>query len=127
MTTPDNDRWRGLMMFTIERCLRRRPRSEHPELREIAVRSQTSDAARQEVVFMWQFQEKMWEEELAAEGEARGRLVACRANLLAVLEERFGSLPEEVVRRIENTGDVDRLMAAVRQAVHVAAPQDLSL
>ena len=49
--------------------------------------------------------EQTWEQELLARGEARGeargQLRAYRENLRELLEERFGPLPEGVIRQIQ--------------------------
>ena len=58
--------------------------------------------------------EQTWEQELLAMGEARGkvegRLIACKENLRALLEERFGPLPLELGERIEATTDLERAL-----------------
>ena len=43
------------------------------------------------------------------------------------LEERFGSLPEGVVQRIEAATDLERLRSAMRQVVHMADLSELDL
>jgi hypothetical protein len=42
------------------------------------------------------------------------RLETRRDDLLAMLEDRFGPLPEEVVRRVQATTDLAKLKAALR-------------
>ena len=72
-----------------------------------------------------------WEQELvargAALGEARGELRARREDLRALLEERFGPLPQGLAERIEATDDLERLRGALRQVLHVQSPDELDL
>jgi len=62
-----------------------------------------------------------------ARGEARGELRARRDDLRALLEERFGSLPQGLAERIEATDDLERLRGALRQVLHVQSPDELDL
>jgi hypothetical protein len=58
---------------------------------------------------------------------AEGQLLGYRHNLRAVLEERFGTLPEVLVQRIEASADLDRMQAALLQAVHMDRLDELQL
>jgi hypothetical protein len=71
--------------------------------------------------------EQTWEQELLARGKVEGQLIACRENLRALLEERYGALPPELAERIEQATDLERLRNAVRQVVHLTALSDLAL
>jgi len=44
-----------------------------------------------------------------------------------LLQERFGVIPETVLQRIEACDDLERLRAAVRQVVHITAPEELQV
>jgi hypothetical protein len=66
---------------------------------------------------------RTWPEELLAEGQLR----EARAILRELLEDRFGSLPEALVRRIEQTQDSARLRQAIRQVLHIKELADLDL
>jgi hypothetical protein len=50
-----------------------------------------------------------------------------REYLCERLQERFGTLPEDVLRRIEACEDPARLKAAFRQALHIPSPEELQL
>jgi hypothetical protein len=54
-------------------------------------------------------------------------LTTCRELLRAMLEEHFGTLPSDLLQRIEQTEDIDRLKACVRQAVHITKLDELTL
>jgi hypothetical protein len=56
-----------------------------------------------------------------------GALRACRSDLRAVLEERFGSLPESLVQRIEEIEDSQRLQACIRQVLHIQSLDELQV
>jgi predicted transposase YdaD len=78
--------------------------------------------------------EQTWEQELLARGraqgeargEARGELRTCRETLRMQLEDRFGTLPLELVERIE-AAELPGLLPALRQAVHIASLGELHL
>jgi hypothetical protein len=57
-----------------------------------------------------------WQAEARAEGEARGRLRATGAALVAFLEARFQTMPPDLVDRIRTTSDVERLAGLVALA-----------
>jgi hypothetical protein len=73
-----------------------------------------------EVVF------KSWQEDMAEE-RAQVALRQTRIALRAVLEERFGGLPEDLVQRLESATDLAALLACIRQAVHVRSLDELQL
>jgi hypothetical protein len=84
-------------------------------------------ATRVEVQGMSETIERTWEQEILARGEARGELRTRREDLRLVLEERFGKLPAELARRIDETEDPDRLRGALRQVVRLHSLADLKL
>ena len=47
--------------------------------------------------------------------------------LITMLEERFGTIPQQIVERIKAVDDPSRLQAAIRQAIRIATPNDLQL
>lgn len=61
------------------------------------------------------------------EGRQEGQLEERRQSILAILSERFETVPPEVAARVNAATDLDRLAAAVRQAVRVADPNELQL
>jgi hypothetical protein len=62
-----------------------------------------------------------------SEGKTEGALEVLRRTLRQLLEDRLGSVPPVVLNQIENSTDIERLNAAVRQVLHVVKPQDLTL
>jgi hypothetical protein len=62
-----------------------------------------------------------------AKGRQEGKQEACRENLRALLEDRFGTLSEEVLQRIAHCADLARLQAAIRQAWRVQRPDEIAL
>jgi hypothetical protein len=50
-----------------------------------------------------------------------------RTHLRHLLQVRFGTVPESVRQRIEQTSNPERLRAALRQVLHINAPDDLLL
>ena len=47
--------------------------------------------------------------------------------LITMLEERFGTISQQLVERIKVLDDPSRLQAAIRQAIRIATPNDLQL
>jgi hypothetical protein len=64
-----------------------------------------------------------WEQEVFARGELRGSRVMLRI----VLEAQFGQLPEDLIRRIETTEDLEKLEAWVQQAACITSLDQLVL
>jgi hypothetical protein len=75
--------------------------------------------------------EQTWDEwaktHYTAEGEKTGELRAERRVLRAMLEDRFGALPEALVQRIEATEDLQQLEACCRQVVRIQSLDELQL
>jgi hypothetical protein len=97
-----------------------------------AAQATQADVNRQkEVGLMGQtIAEAIWEEgrlKGRSEGHSEGELSASRRVLRQLLTERFGTLPETVLQRIEVARDLNRLMAAALQVSHLASPKDLQL
>jgi Domain of unknown function (DUF4351) len=67
--------------------------------------------------------EAIWEEGLL-KGRSEG-LSASRRLVRQLLAKRFGTVPDAIIQRIENTTDLDRLTAAALQVLDIAAPEDL--
>lgn len=61
------------------------------------------------------------------EGRAEGEILASKAALRALLEERFGTLPEVLIDRIEAATDLPRLQMAIRQVLRLEKLDDLQL
>jgi hypothetical protein len=79
---------------------------------------------------MAQSLQQSWEEEmmeLARRRASEAALNVSREYLRVVLEERFGTIPEAVLQRIQQTDDPDRLTAGLRQALHITSPDELTL
>ena len=66
-------------------------------------------------------------EEGRVDGIREGQLLHARATLRQLLEDRFGTLPESLIQRIDNTADLNRLQNAIRQVYRVGKLDDLPL
>ena len=56
-----------------------------------------------------------------------GAAAARQEDLLTLLQERFGTVPPDVESRIRSTTDLNRLQAALRQVLHISAPDEIQL
>lgn len=61
------------------------------------------------------------------EGVREGRVEIAREAVLDVLRDRFTTVPPAVEARIQAAADLTRLKAALRQALHINAPDELTL
>jgi hypothetical protein len=120
-------RWHDLLWFVLSWALRRRPSHERQPLMDAARRSQVEDSHQQEIETMSETIEKTWEQEMFERGESHGRVLARREDLRILLEERFGSLPDRVTRKIEETDDIERLSQAIRQVLRMTSLEEFSL
>jgi hypothetical protein len=116
-------RWHALVGFVLSWAVRRRPGRERSQLWEAARDSQAAAAHREEMRTLSETIEQTWEQELLAEGQLRED----REILRELLEDRFGTLPEALARRIEQTQDATRLRQCIRQVSHLRELADLDL
>jgi hypothetical protein len=61
------------------------------------------------------------------EWQAEGAIQARREDLRLLLEDRFGTLPEALLQRIEATEDPERLRSALLQVHKIQSPDELQL
>jgi hypothetical protein len=66
-------------------------------------------------------------EAICEEGRIAGNLETGRRVLRQLLTDRFGTVPEAMLQRIDASSDVDRLTNAALQVWRIARPEDLSL
>ena len=67
------------------------------------------------------------EEIRVAESARRAELRTKKSVLRALLEKRFGPLPDAVLQRIEAATDAERLQAGILQVLEIDAPGELDL
>jgi hypothetical protein len=127
----DHVRWYDLMRAILSWGMWRRPRPERQGLLEAAKAAQANVDRQREVGLMGQtIAESIWEEGRATgreEGRAEGQLDLARRLLRESLANRFGTLPEAILQRIDAASDVERLAAAVLQVSRIATSEDLQL
>ena len=123
----DRLRWHDLMWFLLSWTVRRRPKEERQDLTALAAASHEDVIVRREVEQMSQMLGQTWEEEVMSRGMQRGAVLTRREDLRALLENRFGPLPEGVTRRIEQTEDVERLKACFLQVLQMKSLDELPL
>jgi hypothetical protein len=132
-------RWRDLMWMLISWALRRRPREERPRLVEVALEFQPDATSQEEVrnmsTTLGQTLEE-WAEQRGIErgiergiqrGIERGRLDASQQLLCRLLEDRFGSLPDDLRQQIEGTCDFAQLERWIRRCPNLRSLEELDL
>jgi hypothetical protein len=123
LASRDRMRWRDLMWMLISWALRRRPRDERPGLVEVALEYQPDPDSQKEVGTMSATLGQTLEEWAGL----RGELAASRRLLCRLLEDRFGSLPDDLLHQINGVTDLDRLERAIRQCPTLGSLDDLQL
>jgi hypothetical protein len=123
-------RGHDLLWFVLSWALRRRPPEDREELRTFLQTTIADEALQEEVLAVSNTLGQTWEEwveQRVAASASRAELQTRREALRDLLEEHFGAVPEDVLRRIEACEDAARLKAALRQVLHVQSPADLQL
>lgn len=122
-------RWYDLMKVLLTWVYWRRADAERDPLVAATVASQVDQERQKEIQAMTsKWGPTLFEKALAQgrdEGEAKGQLVMARANLRALVENRFGAIPPTLTQRIEATTDLDRLQAALVQVLHAQSADEL--
>jgi hypothetical protein len=123
LSTQDPVRWQDLMWFLLSWALRRRPGEERDRVAATAATAMANAALQQEIQAMSQTVRQTWEQEMLE----RGELLAARKHLRIFLEGRFGTLPEELVRQVEASEDLERLRGCIRQVAQITSLEQLQL
>ena len=78
--------------------------------------------------------ESIWEEGWTkgrtkglSEGRSEGQLELAQRLLRQLLSDRFGTVPEAVLERIDHATDVERLTAAALQVSHIGSVEDVAI
>ncbi len=117
------ERWKQLALAEPDG----RRRAEYGALALVYAEAARRRAAWKQALEKWNMIESQQVLEWMAEGEAKGQLREARVLLRVLLEDRFGPLPEDLIKRIDAMADPERLRAAVRQVSHLGRLEDLML
>jgi hypothetical protein len=120
-------RRKDLLWFVISWALRRRPPLEVPRLKAVTKASQSTVGHQAEVEAMTRAIGQNYEEWAQEHYSAQGELRTNKKVLRALLEKRFGTLPDVVLQRIESATDAERLQAGILQVLEISAPEELDL
>ncbi len=127
LAAQDKTRWHDLMCFLIAWSKYRRPQQEWAQLDATAETSIMNGELRKEVHAMNETLRSPFLEWAEKHYGIVGGLQTARDILRAILEDRFGALPAEIVQRIEATEDLARLKACSRQAPNLKSLDELQL
>ena len=119
LSLQDLARWEELMNAVITWAQWKRPADEREALRAMAAASQPDPVLRERVEAMGMTIAESYIEE--------GRISANRETLRRQLAQRFGPLPEALLRRIEAASDAARLQAALDQVIQMKSLDELVL
>jgi hypothetical protein len=128
LASQDEVRWAELIEMLLAYTTWRRPLAEREALVEAVVRASSGQEQRVRAMANTAAEELM--EQGRTEGERKGRAAgvqALRTVLLELLADRFGTVPQAVVERINALAELDRLEAAARQALRLQRLEDLQL
>ncbi len=113
----DKMRWRDLLWLMLSWVLQRRPDEEREPLSRILVEKQHDLALREEVKTVSEATKQTWAEKI----ETRAVTRTWREALIEALSDKYGELPEPLLRSIQTCEDVDRLKAGIKQMNKVTA------
>jgi hypothetical protein len=120
-------RWRDLMWMLVSWALRRRPRRERAGLVEVALEFQPDSNSQEEVQTMSIALGQTLEEWAEQRGIQRGELAATRRLLCKWLEDRFGPVPDDLRRQIDEIEDLARLERSIRRCPSLGSLEELTL
>jgi hypothetical protein len=123
LAAQDHVRWYDLMRIILSWAMWRRPGPERPALVAAAQTVQADVNRHKEIGLMAQ----TIAESIFEEGQLKGELNTARRVLRQMLIKRFGTVSEQLLQRIENSTDVERLVAATLEVSSLTAPEDLRI
>jgi hypothetical protein len=115
------------MWMLISWALRRRPRDERPGLVEAALAYQPDHISREVLQTMSVTLGQTLEEWAEQRGIERGQTVGFRRLLCRALENRFGSVPDDLRQRIEETTDTGVLEQSILQCPNLHSLEELEI
>ena len=115
----DHVRWHDLLNFVLTLSMKLRSDEEHDKVFHVVSDSQRDAHKHREVQEMGMTIEESLIEKGRVQGIEKGTLNTRRIDLLEMLEEKFGELPHELVRRVESTNDAKALQQVLRQVIRV--------
>jgi hypothetical protein len=127
LVTRERMRWRDLMWLLISWALRRRPRDEREALVKVASEHQPDPGSQEEVQSMNATLGQTLEQWAEQQGIEQGRLETCHTLLFRLLENRFGSLPEHLRQRIDETKDLARLERSILRCQTIRSLDEIEL
>src|SRR5208282_2632366 len=98
---------------------------ERDDLVQLALASQTIATHQKEVQAVAQTIAEALRAEGKAEGKVEGQLRHARDILRDLLEEKFGSLPQTLLQRIDTSNDLGRLNQAIRYVFRMNSVDEL--
>jgi hypothetical protein len=119
----DRARWYDLVHFALQWAIYRRAPEERDDLVQLALASQTNATHQKEVRTMAQ----TIADALRDEGKVEGQLRHARDILRDLLEEKFGSLPQTLLQRIDASNDLGRLNQAIRCVSRMNSVDELQI
>lgn len=127
-------RRKELLWFVLSWAFRRRPKAEQDRIATVARASQSDRVHQEEAETMakglglsWEQEEKIRLAECARQSARQAELRTRKEVLRALLEKRFGTLPDVVLQRIESATDAERLQSGILQVLEINAPEELEL
>jgi hypothetical protein len=104
-----------------------RIRAERPKLGETIETSVKADSQRREVTVMQRTIADDLRDKGRKQGRKEGALQTRRATLIRQLQRRFDELPDEIVRKVNQTDDPAQLDAWLDRVVDGASLHDLDI
>ena len=115
----ERNQWEKLMYYLVLLIFHRRDKEEQPELISLVDETVKDRNRREEVSKMG----RTAAEALMEEGALRTR----REVLLELMQDKFGSIPQQIERRIQFIRDIDRLKTLTRNIIHASNIDDIDI
>jgi hypothetical protein len=105
----------------------RRPEPERAHLFEASQTAQTDQKRKEDIEKMGKQIQGTLADLIREKSREEGKVLGYRQGLRQLLEDRFGSIPEDLIQKIEACEDAERLLAAMRQVLRVQSPEEIAL
>ena len=123
----ERNQWKKLMYYLLLLIFHRRDKEEQPELLSAVNETVKDHHRREEVNKMGRTAAQALIEEGKEIGMEQGALRTRQEVLLELIQGKFGSIPQQIERRIQLIRDIDRLKTLTRKIIHASNIDDINI
>ncbi|MBI1925968.1 Rpn family recombination-promoting nuclease/putative transposase [Candidatus Poribacteria bacterium] len=119
----ERNQWEMLMYYIVLLIFHRRDEDEQPEFISLVTETVKDHQRREEVAKMG----RTGAQALLEEGKGLGALQTRQEVLRELMQDKFGSIPQQIETRIQAIQDVDRLKMLIRNVIHASRIEEIVL